>query len=204
MAHQLNLNTEALEELKAKVAALPAEKKIQVSKSVTPGVSAQTVEPDSGYDGLSAVTVEKIPSDYVIPTGEKSITANGTHDVAGFASVNVAVESGGGSGANINTLNMVIEGTADYVQLGYTKATNNELVITYEDTTRTFTDIAQNTFVMITVDPDEENSNAVWVDLVNEYGNSYFTLKPYVPILMEAPKAENGNTRTLRITYKHH
>lgn len=70
-------------------------------KTVTPTTSAQTVEADSGYDGLSAVTVKKIPSDYVIPTGEKSITANGTHDVAGFASVNVAVDGGGESGGDI-------------------------------------------------------------------------------------------------------
>lgn len=37
-------------------------------KTITPTTSQQTVGPDSGYDGLSQVTVDPIPSEYVIPT----------------------------------------------------------------------------------------------------------------------------------------
>lgn len=61
------------------------------SKTVTPTKSQQNVTADSGYDGLSGVTVEAIPPNYVIPTGTIDITANGTHDVSGKASVNVNV-----------------------------------------------------------------------------------------------------------------
>ena len=70
------------------------------SVSYTPTTSAQSaqVTADSGYDGLQQVNVSvgAIPSEYIIPTGTKSITANGTGiDVAQYASVDVAVPTGG-------------------------------------------------------------------------------------------------------------
>ena len=60
-------------------------------KSVMPTKSAQSVVPDSGYNGLSRVNVGAIPDAYVIPSGSKSITENGTHDVKSFESVVVEV-----------------------------------------------------------------------------------------------------------------
>lgn len=61
------------------------------SKSATPTTSAQTVSPDSGKL-LSSVSVGGIPSEYIIPSGAKSITANGTGiDVSSYATANVNV-----------------------------------------------------------------------------------------------------------------
>lgn len=61
-------------------------------KSAIPSKTQQTISPDSGYDGLSSVTVNAIPESYVIPTGTIDITANGTHDVSGKASASVNVQ----------------------------------------------------------------------------------------------------------------
>lgn len=69
------------------------------SKTATPTTSQQTIQPDNGYDGLSQVTVNAIPSQYIVPSGNKAITANGTGiDVAEYATVSVNVS---GSSKNV-------------------------------------------------------------------------------------------------------
>ena len=50
-------------------------------KEITPTEELQEVKPDENYDGLSKVVVNAIPSEYIVPSGDITITASGTYDV---------------------------------------------------------------------------------------------------------------------------
>ena len=64
-------------------------------KTITPSQQSVVVTCDNGYTGLGTVTVMAIPSQYIIPTGTKNITTNGTNiDVKEFAAVDVSVAGG--------------------------------------------------------------------------------------------------------------
>lgn len=85
-------------------------------KTVTPTEQTQTVEADTGYDGLDTVTVNPIPPEYVVPTGSVEITQNGQGiDVAGKAEVNVNVPQGVfPSGTKVITENVTGEDVTNY------------------------------------------------------------------------------------------
>ena len=92
-------NVTALAEL---VVAVPAPDLQTKSKTYTPSESQQTdtITADQGYDGLGEVdiTVNSIPSEYIVPSGTKEITGNGTGiDVTEYAAVDVSVAPAIGS-----------------------------------------------------------------------------------------------------------
>ena len=60
-------------------------------KEITPTKETQIVEPDKNYDGLKKVTVNKIPDEYIIPTGEIQINQNGIYNVKDKLTANVNV-----------------------------------------------------------------------------------------------------------------
>lgn len=69
------------------------------AQTVTPTTSSQTVS-TSGKYMTGNVTVNAIPSQYIVPSGNKSITENGTNiDVTSYATVSVDVQ--GSSGMNV-------------------------------------------------------------------------------------------------------
>ena len=59
-------------------------------KEITPTKQVQIVTSDEAY-GLSKVTVQTIPDEYVIPTGRLDITKNGIENIKDYESVNVDV-----------------------------------------------------------------------------------------------------------------
>ena len=60
-------------------------------RTVTPTKEGFKIYPSSGYDGISEVWVNPISSYYIEPTGDLSITENGTHNVREYSTVTVNV-----------------------------------------------------------------------------------------------------------------
>ena len=83
-------------------------------KTVIPTKEKQEIVPDKNYDGLSKVTVDKIPDEYIIPTGNIEIIENGIYNVREKETANV----------NIPMLKL---GTKNITENGLYKASDDEL-----------------------------------------------------------------------------
>ena len=85
-------------------------------KTVTPTKSTQTVTADTGYDGLESVVVNPIPSNYIVPSGTKDITQNGTHDVTAYKTAEVKVPIPDGYIVPSGEIEITENGTHDVTQ----------------------------------------------------------------------------------------
>lgn len=65
----------------------------KTAATITPTKSVQTAV-EAGTYASGDVKVAAIPDEYIVPSGTKAITQNGTHDVAAYKSVAVNVASG--------------------------------------------------------------------------------------------------------------
>lgn len=63
------------------------------TKTITPTKDQQTYTPSNGKQGFSSVTINAIPSQYIIPDGTLIVNTSGTHDVTSYANVNVTFPS---------------------------------------------------------------------------------------------------------------
>lgn len=77
-------------------------------KTIIPSKEELEVSPDPQYDGLSKVTVKKIPDEYIIPSGNVDITENGTYNVTDKANATVKIPN---PNLQEKTLNIVENGT---------------------------------------------------------------------------------------------
>lgn len=98
----------------------------QATKTITPSTSSQTAVA-SGVYTTGAVTVAAIPSSYIQPSGTLSVTANGTHDVKNYASVNVNVGSGDSGSGTSDVKTCTLSGMSWY-PVYYTTVENGEIV----------------------------------------------------------------------------
>ena len=75
-------------------------------KTTTPTEEFQRIEPDTGYDALSAVNVNSIPSnyEYINPSSTAIISENGVVDVRGYDHITVSVRQNTSYGANVSDL----------------------------------------------------------------------------------------------------
>ena len=92
--------------------------------SVTPSTTAQTVTPSGTNFYLNSVTVNPIPSQYVVPTGTYTASANtSSQDITNYKYLDVNVSGGGGKNAQIAYGFNRVAGTA------YTAVTGQSITV---------------------------------------------------------------------------
>ena len=151
------------------VVEVPETEPVLQSKTVSPSTSVQTVTPDTGYDGLSQVTVK----------GDANLKAENIKSGVSIFGVAGSYEgSSSGGGVNIKTTTVSIEGdSVDYVQLKYVKLTENGLELANDDSGASVENVVCNTYMMLYVEPDEAHADE---SLMSLYINEEFIIRIYL------------------------
>lgn len=101
------------------------------SKTITPTKSVQTLVPDPGYTGMSQVTVQSIPSSYIIPSGTLNISSNSVYNVNNYANVSVNVALPEGAIVPSGTYTVSSSGTFNITQYSSLNVPSGNFSITY-------------------------------------------------------------------------
>lgn len=142
-------------------------------KTATPTTSSQEITPDSGKY-LSKVIVEAIPSEYLIPSGNKEITENGSNiDVSSFSTVSVNVPTGI---TPSGTLDITENGTHDVTNYA---SVNVNVASSGSTPSETVTLNTDNGDVVVTAPPKEARNQAWFILTVPGQSKFFLYVTPF-------------------------
>lgn len=142
-------------------------------KTATPTTSSQEITPDSGKY-LSKVIVEAIPSEYLIPSGNKEITENGSNiDVNSFSTVSVNVPTGI---TPSGTLDITENGTHDVTNYA---SVNVNVASSGSTPSETVTLNTDNGDVVVTAPPKEARNQAWFILTVPGQSKFFLYVTPF-------------------------
>ena len=142
-------------------------------KTATPSILVQEITPDSGKY-LSKVIVEAIPSEYLIPSGNKEITENGSNiDVSSFSTVSVNVPTGI---TPTGTLDITENGTHDVTNYA---SVNVNVASSGSTPSETVTLNTDNGDVVVTAPPKEARNQAWFILTVPGQSKFFLYVTPF-------------------------
>lgn len=142
-------------------------------KTATPSILVQEITPDSGKY-LSKVTINPIPSEYLIPSGNKEITENGSNiDVSSFSTVSVNVPTGI---TPSGTLDITENGTHDVTNYA---SVNVNVASSGSTPSETVTLNTDNGDVVVTAPPKEARNQAWFILTVPGQSKFFLYVTPF-------------------------